>query len=205
LSDERIVRDFVETALDVGVERPQPAAVDGRPDRLQRVVGRTLRAKPVARRVEVGFEDRLEHDPRRRHHHPVGHRGNTERPGLPRSARLGDMDPPQRPRPVSAGAQLGGEPVEEVVHPGALDLVDGRAIDAGRPAVSTDLAPSPLQDIAAGDLVKEGMEAAVPILFGTAVKHALESTNTIHALGAADGPSRHVGTHRVPLVLPVHR
>jgi len=109
------------------------------------------------------------------------------------------------PRPVRAGTQLRGEFVEEVAHPGALDRVDGHAIDARSSAVSTDLAPSPAHDVAAGDLVKEGVETAVPILLGTAVEHALESTNTIHAPGAADGPSRQLGTHRIPLVLPVHR
>ena len=38
LSDQRRVRDLIKAALDVGVERPQLAAVDGRPDRLQRVM-----------------------------------------------------------------------------------------------------------------------------------------------------------------------
>jgi hypothetical protein len=99
------------------------------------------------------------------------------------------MDPSQRPRPVRPGTQLRGEPVEEVAHPGALDLIDGHAIDTRSPAVSTNLAPRPAHDVAAGDLVKQSVETAIPILLGTAVEHALESTNTIHARGAADGPS----------------
>ena len=41
------------------------------------------------------------------------------------------------------------------------------------------------------------MEAAIPVLLGTAVQHALESTNPVHAKGAADGPSRN-GTHQSP-------
>src|SRR5688572_30794298 len=191
-----------KAALDVGVEHPRPAPVDRRPDGLQRMVGRAPRAKPVADGIEVGFEDRLKHDPRRRHHHPVGHRGNPERPGLPRPARLGNQNAPQRPRPVPAGTQLRGELVEEVAHPGTLDLLDGHTIDAGRSAVSTDLVPRPAHDVAAGDLVKQSVETAVPILLSTAVEHALESTNAIHAIGAADGPSLQIGTHRVPLVLP---
>src|SRR5215216_1844498 len=48
-----------------------------------------------------------------------------------------------------------------------------------------------------GDLVIEGMEAAIPILLSAAVEHALESTNPVHALGAADGSSR-FGTHQSP-------
>ena len=40
------------------------------------------------------------------------------------------------------------------------------------------------------------METAIPILLGTAVQHALESTNPVHAHGVADRPSRNVGTHQ---------
>ena len=115
------------------------------------------------------------------------------------------MHPPQRPRPVCAGAQLRGELFEEVAHPGGLDVVDRDAIGARGPLVGTDLAPSPLQYVAAGDLVEQGVEAAVPILLGTAVEHALESTNAVHALGAADGPSLELGTHPVLLLLHVRR
>jgi hypothetical protein len=49
------------------------------------------------------------------------------------------------------------------------------------------------------------METTVTILLGTTVEHALEGTNPIHTQGAADGPSLRIGTHRVPLILPVHR
>ena len=143
LSEQRVVIDLVKTALDVGVEHPRLAPVDRRPDRLQGVMGRQPGPKPVAGREEVGFEDRLEHDPRRRHHHPIGHTRDTERPQLPWPARLRDMNPPQRPRPIGPGTQLLGELVEEIAHPGAHDIVDGHAIDAGGSAVSTDLAPSP--------------------------------------------------------------
>jgi site-specific DNA recombinase len=74
LSQESVVIDFVKAAANVGVERPLlPAPGDGLADRLQRVMRRQPRPEPVASREEVGFEDRLEHDLRRRHHHPIGH------------------------------------------------------------------------------------------------------------------------------------
>jgi hypothetical protein len=168
-------------------------------------MGRQLWAEPVAGREEVGFEDRLEHDLRRRHDHPVGQARDADGPELAWFARLGDVRPPQRLRPVGSGTQLGGEPVEEVANPGADHVVDGDPIDAGRAAVGTDLAPGLPEHVAAGDLVVEGLEAAIPILLSTAVEHALESTNPVHAHGVADGPSRHVGTHQVLLLLPVHR
>ena len=190
--------DLVKAAANVGVKRPLLAAPgDGPPDRLQRVVRRQPGPEPVARGQEVGFEDRLEHDPRRRHHHPVGDTWNTERPQLAWFARLRDVNPAQRPRPVGPGAQPRGELVEEHAHPRVHDVVDGDPIDARGSAVGTDLAPSPPEHVAAGDLVMEGVEAAILVLLGTAVEHALESTNPVHALGATDGPSRD-GTHQSP-------
>ena len=114
------------------------------------------------------------------------------------------MNPPQRPRPVGPGAQPSGELIKELTHPRGDHVVDGDAIDARRAPVDTDLAPGPAHDVAAGDLVIQSMEAAVPILLGTAVEHALESTNPVHTSGAADGPSRY-GTRQIPLLLPVHR
>jgi hypothetical protein len=191
--------------LDVGVERPHLAAVDGRPDRLERVMRRPPGPKPVAGRQKVGLKDRFQHDLRRRHHHAISDRGDTERPQFTAATRFGDMDSPQRAWPVCPGAQLAGESVEELVDPGALDRLDAYAVDAGRPPVSTDLAPRPAHDVAAGDLVKHGMETTIPVLLGTAVEHALESTNPIHAHGAADGPSLKIGTHRGSSRLPVHR
>ena len=107
------------------------------------------------------------------------------------------MSPSQRPRPVGPGAQPLGEIIEELAHPGPHDVIDGHTIDAGRPAVSTDLAPSLPEHVAAGDLVIEGVEPTIRILLSTAVEHALESTNTVHARGAADGSSR-FGTHQSP-------
>src|SRR5271166_6854553 len=114
------------------------------------------------------------------------------------------MNAPQQPRPVGPGAQLRGDLVEELAHPRDDDVVDADSINAGCAPVGTDLAPGPAHDVAAGDLVTQGVEAAIPILLGTAVKHALESTNPIHTQGAADGPSRY-GTRQIPLLLPVHR
>ena len=70
-------------------------------------------------------------------------RGNPERPRLSRPARFGDTDTPQRPRPVTPGPQLASESIEELAHPATLDRLNGQTVDAGRCAVSTDLAPTP--------------------------------------------------------------
>jgi hypothetical protein len=167
-------------------------------------MGRAPGPKPVAGREEVGFEDRLEHDLGCRHHHPVGHTRDAKRPELSRPARLGDTHPPQRPRTVPARPELHGEFVKELIDPEVFHVIDRYAIDTGGPSVHTNLPPRPVHDVAAGDLVMQGMKTAILILLGTAVEHALESTNPVHAGGVADGPSRN-GTHQVPLLLLVHR
>jgi hypothetical protein len=197
LSDQRLVRDLIEARLDVGIEHPRPAPVDRPSDGLQSMMRRTLRAKPVAARKEVSLEDRLEHDLRCRHHYPVGDRWDPERPQLTWPPGFRDLHPPKRPRPISPGPQLHGERVEEIADPGTLDLLDGHTINTGRPAVSTNLTPGSPHDVAAGDMVKESMETTILILLGTAVQHTLKGTNPVPTRqGAADGPSRHIGTHQ---------
>ena len=56
--------------------------------------------------------------------------------------------------------------------------------------------PRPPHHIAAGDLVVKGMEPTCAVLLGTAVKHTLESSNGVQAIGLSDGPSRILGTHQ---------
>jgi hypothetical protein len=191
--------DVVEARLDVSVEHPPPSLV-GRPaDRLQGIVRRPFRAEPETHRGEVGLEDRFEHDLRRRHHHPIGDGGNAQRPGLTRPARLRDVHPPQRLRPVRPGPKLSGQRIEEGPHrlhtPG-LDRRDTHAVHAGSALVGGHIDPRPPHHITAGDLVEQGVEPTRPVLLGTAVEHALKSSNGVQAIGLSDGPSRHLGTHQ---------
>ena len=105
--------------------------------------------------------------------------GNMERPGLARPARLGDMHPPQRPGPISARPQLRGEFFKERLHPGSLDVLSADAINPGRTLVGPHVIPRPPHHVAAGDLVKQGVEPTLGILLGTAIKHTLESSNAV--------------------------
>jgi hypothetical protein len=108
-----------------------------------------------------------------------------------------DMHPPKRPRPIGPGPQLHGKRVEEIARPGTLDLLDAHTINTGRSAVGTNLTPGSPHDVAAGDMVKESMETTIPILLGTAVQHTLKGTNPVPTRqGAADRPSRYIGTHQ---------
>ena len=149
--------------------------------------------------MEVGFEDRLEHDLRCRHDHPVGHSGNAERAGLPWFARLGNVHSPQRLRPISPGPKLPGESIEKgpnrLCVPG-FDIGDAHAVDPRGALVGGHVSPRSPHHVAAGELVEESVEATRPILLGAAIKHALKGSNGVQAISLSDGPSRDLGTHQ---------
>jgi hypothetical protein len=185
------VPDRPETVPDVGVKHPVDAAVGLDPDHLARLASGAPRTEPVALRQEVGLEHRFKDQLRRRHRHPVPHARNPKRPGAARLAWLGDEDPPQRPWPVGPGLQLCGELLEEGRHPGRLHRIDGDPIGTRRPSVSTDLVPGPEQDVAAGDLVEQGMKTTIRLLLGAAVQHTLQGMGLVQAIGLRGGPSPH--------------
>ena len=162
-------------------------------------MGRPFRSEPETDRREVGFEDRLEHDLGGRHHHPVSDRGDAERPGLARLARLGDVHSPQRLGPIRTGPQLPRRVrrgrLAPTRHPRRRCRRWSRRRHRGRP-VGGHVNPRPPHHVAAGDLVEEGMEPTCAVLLGTAIEHALQSSNGIQTIGLSDGPSRHLGTHQ---------
>ena len=164
-------------------------------------MGGPLRAEPETDRGEVGLEDRFENDLGRRHHDTVGHRRDTQRPGLARLARLGDMNPSQRMGTIRLGHQLLGEPIEESSHPYDTHLGDRRdchAVHPGGALVVRHINPCPPQHVAAGDLVVDSVETSAWILLGAAIQHALKGSNLVHLVGFADGSSRSLGTHQGP-------
>src|SRR5215204_1503023 len=191
LAHERVVIELPETVADVGIKHPLGAPVGLDPDGLKGLVGRASGPKPIACRQEVGLEDRLQDQLRRGHDHPVAHARDPKRPGTTSLPRLGDVDPPQRRRPIGPSLERCGKIVEEGRHPERLDVGDGDPIGAGRPSVCSHLVPGPAQDVAAGDLVEQGMEPAMRLLLGAAVQHALQRTGCVQAIGLRGGPSPH--------------
>ena len=186
--------DGPKTVRYVRVEHPVGPPVGLDPDRLTGHPRRPLRSKPKALGQEVGLENWFEDDLGCRHDHPIAHSRDTQRTSPPVGFR--NVHPPKRNRPVHPGLQRLCELGEELPHPGALHVGDGNAVDARSTPVSGHVTPSPPQDVAAGDLVEEGMEAAPAVLLGTAIQHPLTGSNRIHALGVTDGPSRCLGPHQ---------
>ncbi len=185
--------DVVETGLDVGIEHPLAAPVGLGPDHLTGIMGRPFRAEPVTRRQKVSLEHRFQDQLRCRHHHPVTHRRDPAA-GLARCP-VWDVHPPQG-GPVARPAAR-GEPVEEGSHPPSPASMQRYSPHRpGGSLVGSHVNPRSPQNIAVGDLVIKRMESTCPVLLGTAIQHALEGSNRVHALGAADGPSRDLGTHQ---------
>ena len=131
------VIDLVEARLDVRLENP--LVIRGPRGELVYLGDRVLRPssgpEPVRGRVEVGFEDRLQHQFQRRLNDPVRHGGDPQAADL--AARLGD--PP-------AAHPLGREPPGP--HPSAQIGQDGerarRRHVAGDDPVDSGGAPAPV-------------------------------------------------------------
>ena len=122
---------------------------------------------------------------------------------IPKPGRSGETRPLGIPavrlRTVTPLPQLHGEPFKEGPHrlsTPILDRGDTHTVEPGGAPVSGHVAPRPPHHIAAGELVVKSVEPTLPILLGAAIQHALESTNLVHALGAADGPSRSLSTRQ---------
>ena len=145
----------------------------------------------------VRFENRLEDDLRCRHDHPIGDSGNAEWPGLPRLARLWDVDPPQWLRSIGTGSKFCGEAVEEGPHrlgAPALHVSDGYTVDAGGSLVGGHVNPCPPHHITAGELVEEGMKATCSVLLGAAIKLRARAIGRSNVVLSATSPGSFTGS-----------
>lgn len=191
-----------EAVPDIGLQHPLPPLVRSHAHCLARVDRGPLGPEPVTRVGEPGLEDRFEDQLRGRHHHPIRHGGNRERPEFSRPPRLGDLDPPQRRWTIRMRPQPLRQVLEEHFHPGGGHHVDGQAVHARRAPVRTHDRPCPPQDVHAVDVAIQGMEPSFGFLLGTTVERPLQGSDLVQrpatrSCGAflpADGSSR-FGTH----------
>ena len=185
--------------------RPRPfPPPSGHPPRLihehlQPVVRRALRAEPERTRQKVGFKDRLEHDLHRSLHDSVTDCGNRQRPPL-LGPRLRYEYPPGRDRTERLRPQLRFQFIEQPGHPVLLDLGQGDLVDARRAAVAAHLAPRPLQNVPAVDLVIQRVESSSGIGLGRPVQRMLQGTDRVEPTLDTWGGTSTYGTHRPLLV-----
>ena len=189
------VRNRAETVGHVRLGHPQIPPEGLIQEHLQPVVRRALRAEPERARQKIRFEDRLEHDLHRGLHDPVADSRNRQWPAFP-GPRLRDEHPPGRQRPERSRLQLRFQLTEQPGNPVLLDGGQGGLIDARSAVVAAHLAPRPLQDVPAADLVIQRVESSSGIGLGRPVERMLQGTDRVERAPDAKGGTSHDGTHR---------
>ena len=151
------VRNLAVVVRQVGVHhlpmarRQQPVHA---PDRVMRAPARPI---GVLLRLQVGLEDRRQHQHRRRLRHPVPETRNAQRPELP-TLLLRDEDLPNRSWPVGPRLQVPRQRPQPPVHPERLDVRDRLAVHPGRAAVAADGLPGDREHVLAPHLVAQRVE-----------------------------------------------
>ena len=131
--------------------------------------------KPVGARLEVGLEDRLQHQLEGGLHDPVADRRDAQPTLL--AAALGDQTLPDRCRPKAPGAQLLAELAQEPLNTQpAFDVIGVLPIHAGRarPSIGPHPLPRHHQRGRVTDYVVEVEEPPVLIVFCPPVQLALD-------------------------------
>ena len=140
-----------------------------------RVLGPAPRPKPVGARLEVGLEDRLQHQLEGGLHDPVADRRDPQ--SAQPAAALGDQPLLDRRRPEAPGAQLLAELAQEPLDTEpAFDVIGVLPIHAGRARPSIGPHPPPRHH-QRGRVTDEVVEVAEPpllIVFRPLVQLALD-------------------------------
>jgi len=163
---QHIVVNGVKVGLDVGVHHI-PAAHQVLFDPIDRLGRTALRSKAIGVVLEVGLEERLDHQLARLLDHAIPHRGNPQRPLS--AVWLGNVHPQYRLRVVAPAFQVVRNGLKEAVHALALDILDTNTIDARAPSIRPYFLPGPPQNIGPDHAIVERMEPSVPAPFGRSV------------------------------------
>ena len=151
------VRDLAVVVRQVGVHHLPVAGVQ-QPmyahDRALRVSARPVR---ILLRLQVGLENRRQHQHRRRLRHPVPETRNAQRPELP-ALLLRDEDLPHRARPVGPRLQVPRQCSQPPLHPERLDVGDRLAVHPGRAAVAANGLPGNREHVRPPHLVAQRVE-----------------------------------------------
>jgi len=173
---EAVVGDGVEVGRQVGVKHLRVAPREEAGDLVQGLVGALLRAEAVGARLEVRFEDRLQHQADGGLDHPVPNGGDAEGP-LPPTP-LGDEDTPDGGGPVGVRPEFLGQMREERGDPVRLYGGQRDAIHAGGAPLGAHQGPGVTQEVGPEDLVIEEVKPEGGLRLGLAVQLPLEVPHT---------------------------
>jgi len=122
-----------------------------------RLLGVSPRAIGVLLWWKIGFEDRIEHQHRCGHAHPIAQGRDAQRPKLAVSLR--DIHSPDRVRSVPLLLERKRQFAKPPLHPIRLDIRKFLLVHTGRALVRAALRPGVSQNVFAVDLVVQRVEA----------------------------------------------
>ena len=130
-------------------------------DVANRVQCTALRAIGVLFRLQVGLEDRLQDQHRRRHDDTILNRRNPQRSRLSRLARLGYIHPADRTRKIPLRPKFFRQFVQPPLRSVLLDVLERLPIDAWRTAIGLADAVGVPEHISSIHLVVQRVESVV--------------------------------------------
>ena len=151
-------------------------------DRLDGIARRAFRSVAIGTGLEIGLEDRFDHELDGALHHPVPDRRDAERSFA--AAGLWDHRPPHRLRSVRLGAKVVPDPGQPPLQPHRLDLLEALSIHPRRALVGPRQSVGMEQDVFAIDLVVEQVEAEVRFRLRLEIELPLESPDLFRCLQA---------------------
>ena len=151
------MRNLAEVVRQVRVNHLLVACVQQSMRALDGIVCAPTRTIGVLLRCQVRFEDRRQHQHRRRLRHPVPYARNAQGPKLP-ALLLGNENLSNRIRPAGPRLQVPRQFPKPPVHTVRLDVRDRLAVHPGRTAVAAHFPPGNRQYIVAPYLVAQRVE-----------------------------------------------
>lgn len=128
-----------EEPLDVELGHPPITSTDRLPHPPDRLLSRPARPVAEAARQEPGLKERFKDLPGGLLHHPVGHRGNAQRPHP--TVRLGDLHPPHRRGHVTLRRQQPPAQRHQLMIHISFERRHALAVDPAGPAIGPDRSP----------------------------------------------------------------
>ena len=152
------VGDLAEVVRQIRVDHLLVARVQQPMNALHGIQRATARSIGILFRTQVRFENRRQHQRRRRLRYPIPDTRDTQRSVLT-GLLLRNQDPPDRLRPVGLLLQVPRQFPKPPVHPIRFDVRYRLAVHPGGAAVTAHLLPGGGQHIGAPHLVAQRVES----------------------------------------------
>ena len=168
-----MMRDGIEILAQIGIDHVGVALPKQGQHRLDRIARAAFRPIAVRGRIQIRFEDRLQHQLRGGLHHPVPDRRDTE--WTLAAAGLWDHHPPHRLAPIRLRTQFLAQPGQPVLQARRFDLIERDPVHAWRAFVGARQVVRVVQDVRSPDLVIQDVEPETRLGLRLDIKFPLQS------------------------------